>query len=48
MTTAPETDDLLYRFVQEKIDSVAERMGLDASFRTIIQISFTPCGQIVE
>ena len=31
-----ETDDLLYKFVQKKIDHVAEQMGLDPSFRTII------------
>jgi glutamate dehydrogenase/leucine dehydrogenase len=34
MTT--ENDDLLYRFVQRKIADVAERMGVNASMRTIL------------
>ncbi|MGI9244101.1 MAG: Glu/Leu/Phe/Val family dehydrogenase [Verrucomicrobiales bacterium] len=36
MTTESENDDLLYRFVQDKIDDIARRLDLPASFRTII------------
>lgn len=36
MTKPSQSDDILYRFVQAKIDEVARRLGLADSFRTII------------
>jgi glutamate dehydrogenase (NAD(P)+) len=36
MTKTPPSDDLLYRFVQEKIADVAERLGINHSVRTIL------------
>jgi len=36
MTTESSNDDLLYRFVQDKIDDIARRLDLPHSFRTII------------
>ena len=36
MNSPAETNDLLYHFVQGKIDDIAGRMGIDPSFRTIL------------
>ena len=36
MTKLPPSDDLLYRFVQKKIDDVADRLGVESSIRTIL------------